>query len=60
MLRYVISFPGNVTHAEMYALQERLREAAGSREWRDIIVSSGGTIKELRPRARRRLRYWPR
>jgi hypothetical protein len=60
MLRYVISFPGDMTHQEMAALNEQLRQAAGSREWRDIIMNRGGTIKELAPRARRRLRYWPR
>jgi hypothetical protein len=50
MIRYVISFPvdARITPEFMQHFSERLKEAVNDREWRDIVMSSGGTITDMR------------
>lgn len=54
MLRYVITFPAEVhiTPERLHALREMLSEAANDRAWRDLVISHGGTITDMRPPAR--------
>jgi hypothetical protein len=65
VIRYVISFPAgtNVRPEQMQYFREYISKAASAREWKDVIISQGGTITDMRPRvpvhikhAQRRLR----
>lgn len=51
MIRYFISFPADVqiSRQALEMLSEQMREAANDRQWRDLIVTMGGTIKDMRP-----------
>ena len=51
-LRYVISFPAgtDISQQQMHHFQERLKEAANAKEWRDIVLNEGGTITDVRRR----------
>ena len=50
MIRYVVSFPvGSKIRAEqMHYFMEMLKENADAREWRDLILNEGGTIRDMR------------
>lgn len=51
MIRYVITFPAEVylTPERLRAFREMLSEAANDRQWRDMVISNGGTITDMRP-----------
>ena len=55
MLRYLISFPSeNIRPEQLEMFREYLKAAADDREWRDIIVTHGGTITDMRQKPRPR------
>lgn len=54
MIRYVVSFPGEMRMEWLHQLLQAVKEAADAREWRDVVLTNGGTITRLdqRPRCR--------
>jgi hypothetical protein len=54
VIRYVISFPveAHITEPFFREFVERLKEASEAHEWRDIVLTQGGTITDMR-RSRR-------
>lgn len=43
-LRYVVSFPGNVHREFLVRMADLMGKAANSSEWRDVVLTNGGTI----------------
>jgi hypothetical protein len=54
MIRYFISFPVEArVNAEMVEyIATKLHAAADDRQWRDFVVTHGGTITDMRCQAR--------
>lgn len=48
MIRYVVSFPGNISKETLQLIRDQLSDAVGTPRWRDVILQNGGTIKDLR------------
>jgi hypothetical protein len=50
MIRFVVSFPpeSRVSQQALDILAEHMREATSDRQWRDLILTMGGTIKDMR------------
>lgn len=51
MLRYVLSFPAEIHREALEQISEMLKEAANDQQFRDIVISHGGTITDMRRRA---------
>lgn len=58
MIRYLISFPpeAKISPEGMYYFREMISNAANAREWRDVILSQGATITDMRVRVPPRIR----
>jgi hypothetical protein len=50
MIRYVVSYPveANVRAEQMQMVMEMMKENADARDWRDIVLNQGGTIRDMR------------
>ena len=44
MIRYAVSFPGQLDDCQVALLSQQLREVADSPRWRDIVLQEGGSI----------------
>lgn len=47
MIRYVASFPGEMSMSDAAYIRLMLREAANAREARDLVIANGGTLVKL-------------
>jgi hypothetical protein len=50
MIRYVVSFPGSLARDAMLEVRDQLAVAATSRQWRDLVLTHGGTLTRLNER----------
>lgn len=44
-LRWIVKFNEDITASQAHHFQEILKEAADATEFRDIVLSSGGTLE---------------
>ena len=59
MIRYAVTFPGEVPPRMLAEIREQLAAIAGARQWIDVVIANGGTITrvDIRPRKTNRHRH---
>jgi hypothetical protein len=50
MIRYVVTFPGEVTQSAVREMRAQLEVAENDRSWKDVILAYGGTLTRVNER----------